>query len=111
MGVAQTFVLGIWCKALVCLAVWQAFAGRSVADKVVAIVFPITAPVAIGPEHSIANMFFLPYGIALDGFDGSSLISGAAIDLLAVTAGNMIGGSLFIAGIYWLAYLRSDRTE
>jgi formate/nitrite transporter len=111
LGVVQAFALGILCNALVCLAVWLAFAGRSVADKVVAIVFPITAFVTIGSEHSIANMFFLPYGIVLDGFDDSSLISGAATNLVAVTAGNIIGGSLLVAGIYWMAYLRSDRTE
>ncbi len=111
LGVIQAFALGILCNALVCLAVWLAFAGRSVADKVIAIVFPITAFVAIGSEHSIANMFFMPYGIVLDGFDDSSLISGAATNLVAVTAGNMIGGSLFVAGIYWLAYLRSDRID
>lgn len=110
LGMIEAFALGILCNALVCLAVWLAFAGRSVADKVVAIVFPITAFVAIGSEHSIANMFFLPYGIVLDGFNDSSLITGTASNLLAVTAGNIFGGSLFVAGVYWLAYLRSDRT-
>ena len=108
LGLLQAFALGIICNALVCLAVWLAFAGRSVADKIAAILFPITAFVAIGTEHSIANWFFLPYGIALDGFEDSSLLTGGAGNLVAVTAGNIVGGSLLVAGIYWLAYLRGD---
>jgi formate transporter len=110
LGMLEAFALGILCNALVCLAVWLAFAGRSVADKVVAIVFPITAFVAIGLEHSIANLFFLPYGILLDdsGPDDADLLGGAITNLVAVTAGNIVGGSLLVAGVYWLAYLRDD---
>ena len=72
---------------------WLAFAGRTVTDKVLAIVFPITAFVAIGLEHSIANMFFLPYGIVLDGFEDGDLVTGSLTNLAAVTAGNIVGGS------------------
>ncbi len=108
LGLVEAVALGILCNALVCLAVWLAMAGRSVTDKVMAIVFPITAFVAIGFEHSIANMFFLPYGIVLDG--GSSLIAGAVANLGAVTVGNIIGGTLLVAGVYWLAYLRPARS-
>jgi len=61
LGFLEAVVLGVLCNALVCLAVWLAMGGRSVADKVLAIVFPITAFVTMGLEHSIANMFFLPY--------------------------------------------------
>ncbi|MGB0685943.1 MAG: formate/nitrite transporter family protein, partial [Planctomycetota bacterium] len=72
-------------------------------DKVLAVIFPITAFVAVGGEHSIANWFFLPYGYALDG--GLDL-AGAAMNLVAVTLGNIVGGTLLVAGVYWLAYLR-----
>jgi len=61
LGFLEAVVLGVLCNALVCLAVWLAMGGRSVADKMLAIVFPITAFVTMGLEHSIANMFFLPY--------------------------------------------------
>jgi len=98
--------LGIGCNALVCLAVWLAFGGRSVTDKVLAIVFPITAFVAVGFEHCIANWFFLPWAIALGGED---LAAGAVRNLALVTIGNVIGGTLLVAGVYWLAYLRPGR--
>lgn len=104
LGIVQAVALGILCNTLVCLAVWLAMAGRSLIDKVAAIIFPITAFVAIGFEHSIANMFFLPYGIALQ--ESDDLVSGALSNLAAVTVGNIIGGSLLVAGVYWLAYLR-----
>ena len=109
LGIVEALALGILCNALVCLAVWLALAGRSVTDKVLAIVFPITGFVAIGFEHSIANLFFLPYGLVLDGFVSDYLISGALTNLAAVTVGNIIGGSLLVAGVYWVAYLRPQR--
>lgn len=96
---------GVLCNALVCLAVWLAMGGRSVADKILAIVFPVTAFVAIGLEHSIANWFFLPFGWALNG-EGAVSLAGAWRNLAAVTLGNMIGGTLLVAGLYWIAYLR-----
>jgi formate/nitrite transporter FocA (FNT family) len=80
--------------------------GRSVADKVLAIVFPITAFVTMGFEHSIANLFFLPYALALAGFGDAQLLVGSVRNLLAVTVGNILGGSVLVAGVYWLAYLR-----
>ena len=103
LGVA--FARGILCNALVCLAVWLAMGGRSVTDRVLAILFPITAFVAIGLEHSIANWFFLPLGLALDEA-GRIGLAGAGRNLAAVTAGNIVGGTLLVAGIYWTAYLR-----
>ena len=109
LGVVEAVALGVLCNALVCLAVWLALAGRSVTDKVLAIVFPITAFVAIGFEHSIANLFFLPYGLVLDGFVSDYLISGTLTNLAAVTVGNILGGTLLVAGIYWVAYLRPQR--
>ncbi len=109
LEIPEAIALGILCNALVCLAVWLSMAGRTVTDKVLGIIFPITAFVAIGFEHSIANMFFLPYGVVLDGFESSSLITDSLTNLGAVTIGNIIGGSLFVAGVYWLAYLRSEQ--
>jgi formate transporter len=88
---------GVLCNALVCLAVWLSMGARSVTDKVLAVVFPITAFVAIGLEHSIANWFFLPFG---------GWPAGSAANLALVTVGNVAGGTLLVAGVYWLAYLR-----
>lgn len=104
----QAVALGILCNTLVCLAVWLTLGGRTVTDKILAIIFPITAFVAIGFEHSIANWFFLPYAIALDGFQSGGLIVGSVVNLVAVTLGNIIGGTFLVAGVYWLAYLRND---
>ena len=106
LGVLEAVVLGVLCNALVCLAVWLAMGGRSVADKILAVLFPIAAFVTIGFEHSIANLFFLPYALALDGFGTSQFLVGTIRNLLAVTAGNILGGTVLVAGVYWLAYLR-----
>lgn len=108
LPLGEAFARGILCNALVCLALWLAMGGRSVVDKILAIVFPITAFVAIGFEHSIANWFLLPYGLALDG-TGSVSLAGAGRNLVAVTAGNIVGGTLLVAGVYWIAYLRGER--
>jgi len=87
----------------VCMAVWMAMAGRSVADKVLAIVFPITAFVAAGFEHSIANLFYFPLALLL----GAPLGAGELLhNLLPVIAGNIVGGSVLVAGVYWVIYLR-----
>nr|WP_251702010.1 formate/nitrite transporter family protein [Pseudomonas boanensis] len=72
-----------------------------------AILFPVTAFVAIGFEHSIANWFFLPFGLAVDAHDEVS-IAGVGKNILAVTAGNVVGGTLLVAGVYWVAYLRGE---
>ncbi len=101
------FARGVLCNALVCLAVWLSIGGRSVADKVIGVLFPITAFVALGLEHSIANWFFFPYAAALDPEAGSSLMLGACKNLFWVSVGNVVGGTFLVAGIYWLAYLRS----
>ena len=92
------------------MAVWLALGGRSVSDRIVAIVFPITAFVAIGFEHSIANWFLLPLGLALDQ-SGLVTIAGAVQNLVVVTLGNIAGGTLLVAGVYWLAYLRGGRAR
>lgn len=99
---------GILCNALVCLAVWLALGGRGVADKIIAIVFPVAAFVAMGFEHSIANWFFLPYGMALAGPEHVDP-TGALVNLASVTIGNILGGTLLVAGVYWMAYMRDGQ--
>ena len=104
LGVTEVLARGVLCNALVCLAVWMAMGGRSLADKAVAIVFPVAAFVATGFEHSIANWFFLPYALWSCGLEGG-FGGGVARNLLASTAGNIVGGTLLVAAVYWLAYL------
>jgi len=108
LGLTEAFARGILCNALVCLAVWLAIGGRSVTDKILAVLFPITAFVAIGLEHSIANWFFLPFGLAVDTHSTVSIV-GASRNIIAVTAGNVAGGTVLVAGVYWVAYLRGER--
>ncbi|MEQ8194131.1 MAG: formate/nitrite transporter family protein [Rhodospirillales bacterium] len=112
------FVRGILCNVLVCLAVWLSFAAHSVVSKILAIVFPIAAFVALGFEHSIANMFFIPAGIFLAGDPAFAEAAGTTVaaradiavlgllhNLVPVTLGNIVGGGVFVALSYYLAYL------
>lgn len=110
LGFGHALVLGIMCNALVCLAVWLTIGARSVTDKILAVLFPIAGFVTVGFEHSIANWFFLPYGFVLAP-QGAVPIAGIATNLAAVTAGNIVGGTLLVAGVYWIAYLRGTREE
>jgi formate/nitrite transporter len=107
--VTETFARAVLCNSLVCLAVWLSFAGRSVTDKILAVVFPITAFVACGFEHSIANWFFLPWAWMEGGGAAFGTFARAARNLAVVTIGNVVGGTLLVAGIYWLAYLSRAR--
>jgi formate transporter FocA len=116
----EAVMLGILCNVLVCLAVWMSFSARSVADKVLAILFPITAFVAAGFEHSIANMYFIPAGLLIKDFAPADFWASIATrpaafpaltwgnflteNLLPVTIGNIIGGSLLVGGVYWFIY-------
>ncbi|MFC2953274.1 formate/nitrite transporter family protein [Marinicaulis aureus] len=100
----EAFLRGALCNALVCLAVWLSFAARSVTDKILAIVFPITAFVALGFEHSIANFYLIPVGL-LAGAEGGVL--SAAANLIPVTLGNIVGGAGGVAGVYWVIYGRT----
>lgn len=105
------FFKGVLCNVLVCMAVWMAFAGRSVVDKAVAIVFPISAFVAAGFEHSIANMYFIPLAMLLQAFDGSgsaNLVTWAGFfrNLVPVIMGNIIGGSVLVGLVYHIIYRR-----
>ncbi len=98
---------GILCNVLVCLAMWLCMGARSVADKILAILFPISAFVACGFEHSVANMFFLPIGLALAaGSSAPIALSGAVGNLVLVTIGNILGGTILVALVYWFVYLR-----
>jgi formate transporter len=115
----QALVLGVLCNALVCLAVWLTFSARSTIDKIAAIIFPITAFVAAGFEHSIANMYFVPFGLLIKDFD-PAFVAGKGLDLtnltwgnflvnnlVPVTIGNIIGGAILVAAIYWSVFLRN----
>ncbi len=106
---AAALARGMLCNALVCLAVWLCMAARGVADKILAIVFPISAFVACGFEHSVANLYFLPLGWLLTLGGGLPLsLAGAVANLVWVTIGNIIGGTLLVALIYWSVYLRGE---
>jgi len=93
----------VLCNLLVCMAVWMALAGRSVTDKLLAVVFPVTAFVAAGLEHSIANMYYFPLAMLLGAPLGWADLLG---NLLPVLAGNIVGGSVLVALVYWVIYLR-----
>ena len=100
---------GILCNVLVCLAVWLCMGARSVTDKILAILLPISAFVACGFEHSVANMYFLPIGIVLAAGGPAPLsVLGALSNLVLVTIGNILGGTLLVALIYWFVYLRAE---
>ena len=100
------FIRGVLCNVLVCLAVWLCYAAHTVSDKIFAIIFPVAAFVALGFEHSVANMYFIPAAI-IHGAENVTLL-GLLKNLLPVTLGNMIGGGLLVAGTYWLVYLRHE---
>jgi formate transporter FocA len=122
LGFFQALALGILCNALVCLAVWLTFSARTTTDRILAIVPPITAFVAAGFEHSIANMYFIPIGLfikagAPEAFwsaigktsaDFASLTWANFLvnNLLPVTLGNIIGGAVLVGAVYWFVYLR-----
>ena len=100
---------GILCNVLVCLAVWLCMGARSVTDKILAIVFPISAFVACGFEHSVANMYFLPIGWALAAGTSAPLsVADAVSNLALVTLGNVLGGTVLVALVYWSVYLRNS---
>jgi formate transporter len=120
----QAVALGILCNALVCLAVWLTYSARSTLDKIMAIVFPITAFVAAGFEHSVANMYFVPYALFIKMFDGKFVsVVGDKVanldhltwqrfllnNLIPVTIGNIIGGAVLVAAAYWAIFLRPEK--
>jgi formate/nitrite transporter len=102
---AEAFFRGVLCNVLVCLAVWLAMAGRTVTDKILAIIFPVSAFVAAGFEHSVANMYFLPLGGFLD---GGITITGMIHNLVPVTLGNLLGGAGMVGLVYHTIYRRGN---
>jgi len=105
---------GVLCNVLVCMAVWMAMAGRSVVDKAVAVLLPVMAFVAAGFEHSIANMYLMPLALMVQQEGGAALVGlpqvtwiGILRNLLPVILGNVLGGSVLVAGIYHLIYRRN----
>ena len=122
LGFFQALALGVLCNALVCLAVWLTFSARTTTDRILAIIPPITAFVAAGFEHSIANMYFIPIGLLIkagapasfwasigkQAGDYAGLTWGSFLlnNLLPVTIGNIIGGAVLVGAVYWFVYLR-----
>ncbi len=120
LGFNEAIFRGIGCNWLVCLAVWMALAARQTIGKIFAIFFPIMGFVAIGFEHCVANMYFIPTGIFLKTWVADVAIGNISTDsltwinflwknLLPVTIGNVIGGGVFVGMSYWGAYLRNSR--
>ncbi|MBZ0147576.1 MAG: formate/nitrite transporter family protein, partial [Pseudorhodoplanes sp.] len=120
----QAFFLGILCNVLVCLAVWLSFSARTVSDKVLAVIFPISAFVAAGFEHSVANMYLVPLGLFIKQWAPAEMwpLVGAdpslyapltwpnfLISLVPVTLGNIVGGAGLVGAVYWFIYLRPKR--
>jgi len=126
LGFVQCTFLAIFCNALVCMAVWLCFSARSTTDKILSIIPPISAFVACGFEHCVANMYFIPSAIMIKDFDpayfatvAANLKDGGAIltwgnffvnNLIPATIGNIIGGALMVGGMYWFIYLRPSWT-
>jgi formate transporter len=122
LGFLQAVCLGMLCNALVCMAVWLTFSARSTMDKIASIILPISAFVAAGFEHCVANMYFIPFALmvksgASESFwtaigkspaDFASLTWGSFLwhNLLPVTIGNIIGGAVLVGAVYWIIYLR-----
>jgi formate/nitrite transporter len=110
--IVTLFLKGILCNVLVCAAVWLAYAGRSVTDKMVAVILPVSAFIAAGFEHCVANMYFLPLAWLLvqtgnvpTNFDASPItIAGIIHNLIPVTLGNIVGGAGFVGAVYWAIY-------
>ncbi|HUV09068.1 MAG TPA: formate/nitrite transporter family protein, partial [Spirochaetia bacterium] len=120
LGFTEALFRAIGCNWLVCLAVWMALAARQTIGKIFAIFFPIMGFVAMGFEHSVANMYFIPAGLFLRSLAGIAPPQGAnpealnwvsflVKNLLPVTIGNIIGGGVFVGMSYWSAYLRPGK--
>jgi formate/nitrite transporter len=120
LSFVQAFFRGVLCNWLVCLAVWLSMASKDVIGKLFAIYFPIMAFVTSGFEHSVANMFVIPYGILLKAVPDVIKASGKTIadfanlnyvtlftkNLIPVTLGNILGGAVFVGVVYWYIYLK-----
>jgi formate transporter len=124
LGFGQAIVLGALCNALVCLAVWLTYGARTTADKILAVIAPIAAFVALGFEHSVANMYFIPVALLIktnqafvDATPGIPDLSNLTWErffvdnLLPVTIGNIIGGGIMVGAVYWFVYLRGRTAQ
>jgi formate transporter len=117
----DAFFLGILCNVLVCLAVWLSLGACSTSDKVLAVLFPVSAFVVAGFEHSVANMYIIPLGLLLKAWAPASFLTEIGVpaadlvgltwnaffvSLVPVTLGNIVGGGVLVGGVYWFVYLR-----
>lgn len=109
----EAFWRGVLCNVLVCMAVWMALGGRSVTDRAIAVVPPVAAFVAAGFEHSIANMYYFPLAWLIAGDLGlqAPMPADVTLNLLVVIAGNLVGGSVLVALVYWVIYLRGAQRQ
>ncbi|MBI3246640.1 MAG: formate/nitrite transporter family protein [Deltaproteobacteria bacterium] len=125
LGFLQAVSLGVFCNALVCLAVWLCLGAHSTTDKILALLFPISAFVTVGFEHSVANMYFIPLGLFVktdtaflaliekSALDYSTLTWTAFVwtNLLPVSVGNVIGGVGLVGLVYWFVYLQPEEAH
>ncbi len=112
MGFFEAMMRGVLCNFLVCIAVWMAFAAKTVGGKIVAVFLPVMLFVLCGFEHSVANMFYVPAGMMMSSFTGlvGPSITGFLVgNLLPVTLGNIIGGAIMVGGGYYLIYLSREK--
>lgn len=124
----QAFILGIMCNWLVCLAVWMCYGAKDIAGKILAVFFPIWLFITSGFEHSVANMYYIPAGILAKG--NQALVEAAGVlgvtpeklghltweafftkNLIPVTLGNIVGGSIFVGAVYWFVYIRNEKKK
>ncbi len=121
------FARGVLCNALVCLGIWLCYSARSNMDKILALLWPISCLIACGFEHCVVNMWLIPMGLVLKGnsavlaaaekfHDGKldlsnlTFFKGFLIDnLFPVVLGNLFGGIVLVAGVYWFIYLRPSK--
>lgn len=127
LGFVQAVVLGIFCNMLVCLAVWLCYSAKTTSGKILSILFPITAFVAAGFEHSIANMYFIPKALLIKSYATGEFWAGInsssemyenltwsnfiVNNLIPVTIGNIIGGAVLVGFVYWFVYLKGSKRE
>ena len=127
LGFIQAVVLGIFCNMLVCLAVWLCYSAKTTSGKILSILFPITAFVAAGFEHSIANMYFIPKALLIKSYATGEFWAGInsssemyenltwsnfiVNNLIPVTIGNIIGGAVLVGFVYWFVYLKGSKRE
>ncbi len=98
------FTRGVLCNWLVALSVWMSYSADSVSGRVLPATMAVASFVAIGGEHCVANMFYIPAGYLVSGASAATILTGMFRNLVPVTLGNMVGGGLLVAAMYWLGY-------